>query len=130
MSGNTLYGTSATAGTCVGADSPEVLFHGDTVPGVLTLGLPAGHGIHVRTDCVLEGTELGCAVAGMVGQGGAGGMAGSGGMTGSGGAGGGVTGEVIEVPTYGGSLTIIVEAIDPFQAGPFQVPLWFTPGAP
>ncbi len=168
LSGNTLVGTSVTSGSCVGADSPEVIFMGSTdVTGTLTLGLPPGHGIHVRRSCFAEETELGCDVwtgmggtggaggvggsggggaggmAGSGGSGGVGGMAGSGGMGGvagmagaggsggvggSGGAGGGgITGEVLEVHLDPGSVAVIVEALDPFQAGPFSVPVVFTP---
>jgi cysteine-rich repeat protein len=59
---------------------------------------------------------------GVTGSGGAGG---AGGMTGSGGS--GVGGEILEVAVAAGPITIVVEALDPFQAGPFQAPLWFTP---
>jgi cysteine-rich repeat protein len=104
LQGSTLVGSSVTEGSCVGADSPEIIFRGYAKVGVLTLGVPAGHGIHVRADCPDEYTELACV------------------------AGDGAGGDLLEI-TVGAeqALSIVVEAIDPFQAGPFEVPVSFSP---
>lgn len=104
LQGSTLVGTSVTDGSCLGADSPEVLFQGTTAAGTLTLGVPAGHGIHVRSSCPDAFTELVCL------------------------AGDGDGGDLVAISTSPGQpLTIVVEAIDPFQAGPFEVPVSFSP---
>lgn len=167
LQGSTLIGTSAAEGTCVGADSPEVMFPVQVSPGVLRLGIPAGHGIHVRSDCVNASTEIACSIGGgsggdggaggagggeggggagatggaggIGGTGGAGGLGGGGGAGaggsggagagGSGGAGGGPSfdGDVLELDILvSGTVTIVVEALDPFQAGPFTVPVWLS----
>jgi cysteine-rich repeat protein len=104
LTGSTLTGTSVTDGSCVGADSPEVLFHGQTPPGVLTLIAPPGHGIHARYDCPDAYTEFACLAGTEAG------------------------GETLQL-TFGAdsAVTIVVEAIDPFQAGPFEVPIFHSP---
>ncbi|HTJ81179.1 MAG TPA: hypothetical protein VL400_05625 [Polyangiaceae bacterium] len=102
LDGSTLTGSSLTDGSCIGADSPEVIFR-TVVPtaGTLTLGVPTDHGVHLRGGCTLADTEVACAVPGE---------------------GGGT----ITVPVYTGEeLTVVVEAEDPLLAGPFSVPLTF-----
>lgn len=70
------------------------------------------------------GGGVGGAGGAMGGAGGVGGASGSGGVGGA----GGIDGPVLEVALpAGGPVTIVVEALDPFQAGPFQVPVSFAP---
>lgn len=104
LSGSTLVGTSVTEGSCLGADSPEVIFHGEGPAGTLTFVTPPGHGIHVRRQCTDVFTEAACTPGSEAG------------------------GDVFEVSLDGHSaLTVVVEAIDPFQAGPFEIPVTFSP---
>lgn len=63
----------------------------------------------------------------MAGSGGMGGVGGSGGAGGSGGS--GISGEVLQIQLDPGTVAIIVEAIDPFQAGAFSVPVVFSSDA-
>jgi cysteine-rich repeat protein len=104
LSGSTLLGTSVTEGTCVGPDSPEVIFPGESDAGILTFTAPPGHGIHVRKSCSNASTELACIQGTEAG------------------------GDSLEVTVDAYSpLTVVVEAIDPFMAGPFEVPVTFSP---
>jgi cysteine-rich repeat protein len=104
LSGSTLVGTSVTDGSCVGADSPEVIFEGSASPGVLTFTAPPGHGIHLRERCIDAYTEITCLEGSETG------------------------GDVLELTLDAYTdLTVVVEAIDPFQAGPFEVPVVFSP---
>jgi len=96
LKGSTAMGTSVTSGECAGADAPEVIFIGQSSQsGVLSINVPAGHAVHVRRECDEEFSELACND-------------------------GSLPGAVVEVPMSSVSLTIVFEAIDPLQAGPFE----------
>lgn len=97
LQGSTGVGTSVTAGECVGADAPEVIFVGrSSVGGILAITVPEGHAVHVRRQCDVASGELGCDD-------------------------GSSPGSIVEIPVESGaSLTIVVEAIDPLKAGPFD----------
>lgn len=102
LTGSTVSGTSVTDGSCAGADSPEVIFEGEvTESGVLSLTVPKGHAVHVRSNCFDAFTELACGVT---------------------------EGETLEV-TLGeaGPVTIIVEALDPLAPSEFELPISFRP---
>ncbi|MFO0615579.1 MAG: hypothetical protein U0414_23500 [Polyangiaceae bacterium] len=100
LTGSTAFGTSVTEGSCVGADSPEVLFQGTSSrTGVLTVKVPEGHGVHARSTCDEAFTEIACAD-------------------------GATPGTILQWPvTAGVPLTIAVEAMDPLAAGVFELPI-------
>ncbi len=100
--GSTDLGTSVTDGTCIGADAPEVLFQVQSaLAGTLTIGVPAGHGVHVRSSCPAAHTEIVCAAPGEPAP----------------------TVTVSVEPNV--PLTVVVEAEDALLSGPFQAPLTF-----
>lgn len=104
LDGSTLVGTSVTDGSCVGADAPEVIFQGEASrEGILTIGIPEGHGVYVREACRDAYTEVACAAAETLGG-------------------------TLQVPVVANELlTIVVEAIDPLAAGEFHAPIELHP---
>jgi cysteine-rich repeat protein len=103
LDGDTTHGSNVSKGSCVGADAPEVIFQlVSQHSGSLAIGVPANHGVYVRSDCVNESSELAC----------------SDGSKGNG---------TISLPiTSGVPITIVVDALDALHPGAFHVPLTFT----
>lgn len=109
LAGSTLQGSWVVEGTCGGADAPENIFQIAPVSSaVVTVTPPPGHVVYARYDCQFAHEELACIA--------------------------GVDPDdeeepeplVVSVPA-GQVLTLVVDAIEALDAGPYSVPIDIAP---
>lgn len=104
-----LDATWALEGSCGGADSPEAVFVldqstlGSQGPRALVLPVPPGHVAYARRECTDAFFEIGCvdpadelATDGLL---------------------------RVELQAYGAPVTVVIDAVDPFDAADFELPL-------